>query len=391
MKIIVVLSRVPFPLEKGDKLRAYHQLVHLAKSNDIYLFCLSDIVNNLDSIAHLKSFCKEVHVFKLKRWKIALRLFIGLFNKLPFQVSYFFDRNINSKLRNQITRIEPDRIYCQLIRTCEYVKDLHGINKTLDYMDAFSKGMERRLTKANFISKYFIKTEQKRLLIYENRIFDYFEKKIIISEQDRNLIHHKDKNKIQIIPNGVDSNYFKPVEFTSPKYDLLFHGNLNYAPNIECVRYIIEEILPQLNQKNKNYSLLVSGAAPSSRVIKLCESDKNITLTANVVDVRNSYSNAKILIAPFTSGTGLQNKLLEGMAMGIPCITSDLCFNALENAVKNEDILVGENTLNYVNLISKLMNDTVLQQKISYNGRAYVVTHYTWQKANQLLENLIAR
>jgi polysaccharide biosynthesis protein PslH len=174
MKIAVVVSRVPYPLEKGDKLRAYYQIKHLATKHQVFLFCLSDVTVDTESVDHLKSFCSEVHVYKLQKWKIIFRLILGLFNKLPFQVNYFFDRIINKKIRKQIQRITPDHIYCQLIRMSEYVKDLHGIDKTLDYMDVFSKGMERRIEKSGFILRPFVRAEHKRLLLYENHTFDYF-------------------------------------------------------------------------------------------------------------------------------------------------------------------------------------------------------------------------
>lgn len=391
MKIAVVVSRVPYPLEKGDKLRAYYQIKHLAAKHQVFLFCLTDASLNPESVKHLQSFCSEVHVYKMQKWKIMLRLGLGLFNQLPFQVNYFFDRVINNKIRKKIQRLSPDRIYCQLIRMSEYVKDMHGIDKTIDYMDAFSKGMERRIESAGILMKPFVQIEYKRLLKYENRMFDYFEKKVIISKQDRDLIPHKDKQQIIIIPNGVDTGYFNPQQNVTPKYDLLFHGNLGYAPNIACVQYIIEEILPTLQKKGKNYTLLVSGAAPSRKIKSICQNQPQVTLAGFVPDVRNSYSNAKVLIAPFTSGTGLQNKLLEGMSMGIPCITSELCFNALENAEKNTHLLVGSGTSEYVDLIIKTIEDKELNRSLARQGRQYVIQQYTWQKANERLEQLIVQ
>ncbi|MFI5203780.1 MAG: glycosyltransferase [Flavobacteriales bacterium] len=391
MKIVVVVSRIPYPLEKGDKLRAYYQIKQLAANHQVFLFCLTDAGINTDAINHLRAFCSEVHVYKLRKWKIIIRLLVGLFNQLPFQVNYFFDRVISKKIRRKISGISPDRVYCQLIRMSEYVKDLHGIDKTIDYMDAFSKGMERRIENASFFMKPFVRAEYKRLLVYENRMFDYFEKKVIISKQDRDLIPHKDKHLITVIPNGVDTEYFQPHQTSKPQFDLLFHGNLSYAPNIECVQYIVEEIIPALEENGKNYSVLISGAAPSSKVRRLCQNHKQITLAGYVDDVRTSYSNARVLVAPFTSGTGLQNKLLEGMAMGIPCVTSALCFNALENAGKNEHLLVGASTHEYARLIIQLMEDNNLHTSLSQNGRNYVKHHYTWLKANERLEELIVQ
>lgn len=388
MKIAVILSRIPYPLEKGDKLRAYHQLLDLSKKHDIHLYCVSDTPATEEAIERLKAICKTVHVYHLKKWKIAWRLFIALFRSTPFQIHYFFDKQIRQKIHSEIRSLQPDHIYAQLIRTAEYVKDLHGFDKTLDYMDAFSQGMNRRIETSKGIKKLFIRTESKRLLQYENRIFDYFEKKCIISAQDREHILHKDRAEIQIIPNGVDTDYFQPEEH-SPEYELLFHGNLSYAPNVTCVEYLAQEFMPALRKKAPKARLLITGASVSNRVRAVCKDQPGIELKGFVEDVRSSYRNARMLIAPFSIGTGLQNKLLESMAMGLPCVTSELCFNAIASAVKDQHMLVGSSTEEYVDLCLRLLNDTELGKRLSVNGRQLVVEHFSWQAMNAELEKLI--
>src|SRR5688572_4756979 len=190
MKIFVLLSRIPYPLEKGDKLRAWHQIKELSESHDIYLACLNDTKIHPDAEKKLKEFCKDVRFFSLNKIGIGFRLFAGLFTNTPFQVHYFHSRNIHQRIRKYIDEVKPDHIFAQLIRVSEYVENIHHIPKTLDYMDAFSKGMDRRIAKSGGIQKIFLKKEAKRLLEYENLIFDYFENKTIISEQDRALIYH---------------------------------------------------------------------------------------------------------------------------------------------------------------------------------------------------------
>src|SRR5690606_30629011 len=144
MKLLVVLSRMPYPLEKGDKLRAYHLVKRLAKRHDIYLFCLSDQPTRPADEAHLRGFCKHLQVVHIPRWRILLRMFTAFFSRLPFQVSYFHHRHAQRTMDRVIDEFRPDHVLCQLVRTTEYVRRRYNLGKTLDYMDTLSKGMERR-------------------------------------------------------------------------------------------------------------------------------------------------------------------------------------------------------------------------------------------------------
>lgn len=385
MKIFVLLSRIPYPLEKGDKLRAWHQIKELSKSHEIHLACLNDSKIHPEAKKKLLEICKEVRFFSLNKIGIGCRLFAGLFTNTPFQVHYFHSRNTNKKIRKYIDEVQPDHIYAQLIRVSEYVKNIHHIPKTLDYMDALSKGMERRISKSSGIMKLFLKKESKRLLEYENLIFDYFENKTIISEQDRALIYHPEQKKIQIISNGVDTDYFSPQK-NEKKFDLHFNGNMSYPPNIDCVHFIAEKVLPLVLKKNPHARFLISGTHPVNSVLALA--NKNIEVSGWMDDIRKAYSSSKIFVAPMQIGTGLQNKLLEAMAMEIPCVTTELANNAL-GAIPNEQILIANTPEEISRQIERLLTEPDLAAKISSNGRRFVTENYNWKSATEKLEKLM--
>lgn len=387
MKIVYLVSRVPYPLEKGDKLRAYHQLKELSKQFEIHLICLNDGIKKESDIKHLESFCKTVAVYKLNKFKIYFRLLLAAFSRKPYQVHYFFDSVISKKIHDQITRIQPDHIFCQLIRTSEYVKNLHQYPKTLDYMDAFSKGMKRRAETEKFIVKQFVKAEANRLTTYENLIFDYFDNKTIISEQDRDLIYHKNRKEIVIIPNGVNEELLNDESKVEVRFDILFHGNLSYTPNVDCVKYIVTEVMPLLIQFRPGIKLAISGATPSNKVIELCKQyPQNITLLGFVENIITTYKSSRLFFAPLQIGTGLQNKILEAMALKIPCITSELCNNALK-AQNGKQIITGKKPVNYVNSIVQLLDDPAMAKTIANAGYSFVKENYAWAKStNQLVE-----
>ena len=174
MKIVVLLSRIPYPLEKGDKLRAYHQIKELSKKHEIYLVALNDAPIHPDAMQQLKPFCKDILVLNLSFFTRVMGMFYALFKGIPFQCGYFYSRKADKKFKDFVEKVQPDHIYCQIVRVVEYVK---GINypKTLDYQDVFSKGMQRRSENAPFYLKPLFYYEYKRLLQYEQFAFSIFD------------------------------------------------------------------------------------------------------------------------------------------------------------------------------------------------------------------------
>ncbi len=385
MKIGILLSRVPYPLEKGDKLRAYHQIKALAKNHEIYLCALNVGKVHPKAVEELSKYCKEIEVIQLTRIGILINLLYSLmFSKLPLQVAYFYNRRAKKKIHAFFLTHQIDHLYCQLIRVSEYVKDFNAVPKTLDYMDALSRGMERRINQSKLGMRTLFKIESTRLKRYEHFIFKAFDHCTIISEQDRDLIVHAENDKIKIIRNGVDQDYFKPKTIDK-KYDLVFTGNMSYPPNVDGVSYLVNEILPLVWKTNPEITLAIVGANPSPKVERLA--GKNVLVTGWVDDITDYYAASHIFIAPMQIGTGLQNKLLEAMAMKIPCITSPLANNAL-GGTHLVNIMIGEESETYAQYILELLSNKSLAQTLVDNAYQIISERYTWEGSTKELEEL---
>lgn len=383
-KLVVITSRFPYPLEKGDKLRAYFQIKELSKEFEVHLISLSEVPVSQDLLSHLAPFVKTTSIFQLSVFQKWLGAFLQLFGKRPIQVGYFHNWKIQRKINSLLTEIRPDHIYCQLIRVSEYVKNYHDCPKTIDYMDALSKGIERRVEKEPFYKRWLFNIEYKRLVNYENSIYSYFEFHTIISEQDRQHIFHPDRHKIAVIPNGVNHLFFEdyPVE---KEYDIVFTGNMSYPPNVEAATYIVQQVLPQLDDSVR---LLLSGATPANEVLALQSS--RVEVTGWVEDMRESYAKGRLFIAPMFIGTGLQNKLLEAMAMGLPCVTTSLANNAL-NAIPNNSILIANSSQEFVYQVKELLTNPSLYEKLAQNGKDFIASNYRWEECTKELIEIIKK
>jgi len=388
MKIFVLLPRIPFPLEKGDKLRAFNQIKQLAKHNEIILCALNDDpkVSEQDAFHALQPYCQSINFIRITKPQILLGLIQAFLKGLPMQCGYFYNRKAAKKIDALIAKHKPDMLFGQLLRVAEYIR-FKNFPKAIDYQDIFSYGMKRRADIASFVTRPIYNMEYHRLCRYEAAIFEDFDVKTIISEPDRTLFPHKRRDEILIIPNGVDHDYFKPQK-REKHYDLVFTGNMSYPPNVNAVEYLANEILPIVWKTLPDVKLYIAGATPDPKVKKAAS--ERIIVSGWLDDIRDAYAQSRVFIAPMRIGTGLQNKLLEAMSMRLPAITSPLA-NASLGAKPNEEILVGSNTEEMAQHIITLLTDKEKAEHLAQAGFDFTNRVYDWEKATEILQNAMSQ
>lgn len=386
MKIAVLTSRFPYPIEKGDKLRIYHQIKHLSEEHEIYLFCVCDVVPSESHLAEMYAYCKRIEYIHVDLATLAVNIIKNYSQATPLQCQGLYDYKFHERIKAQIIRYNIDVVYIQLYRMAMYAD---GLKKPviLDYMDAFGIGLERRSTISPWYSRWIYKLESKRVQKYEYDISTKFDISTIISKQDKDLIKVSNKNNLRVVANGIDTDYFTPLAY-KPKYDVVFVGNLGYLPNIEAVEVLVNKVIKSYNSKyTKKITCLIAGARPSLRLLKI-QSDE-IKLAGWREDIRSAYAEGKILCAPLFKGTGQQNKILEAMAMERPCITTSFVNNAI-NAEHGNDILIADTIDDMVSALYLLLNDHEIYSRIQINGRKFVKNNYNWKDINEKLNSIFA-
>lgn len=327
----------------------------------------------------LLKYCSSVHTLPISKWQSWRSMIISFFNHRPFQLAYFYRRDHARTIQNLVNRIDPDHIYCQLVRMSEYVKDI-PVKKTIDYMDAFSKGMQRRSVRSGIIMSLFYKWEARRLEKYEAMVFNHFDHHTVISRQDAEELSHS--SRIRVIPNGVDTDFFTPSGLIKTA-DIGFIGNLGYLPNKEAVDYIAKQILPGLEG---NVSVLIAGARPSAQMMAM--KSPKIEVRGWVEDIRQAYGEIKLFVAPLFHGIGQQNKILEAMSMGVPCITNSLVNNAI-GAEDRKELWIADTPAEFIQAINFLLKDDTTYNKLSAAGLKFVKEQYSWDEQVSKLEELL--
>lgn len=384
MKILFLTSRFPYPLTKGDKLRAFHQIKELARWHEIHLISIVDEDPSKKHLDQLNELTSSLHIIQITPAERYISLMKALVSGIPFQIAWFYSTKIHRIIKKISVEIQPDHCFCQLTRMAEYTKDL-PYPKTLDYMDCFGLGMERRAAIATGLTSFIYKLEAQRMIRYEEKAANHFDHLTIISTQDKSQFTFPAAKNIHVVSNGISDDFFTYKAKTDKKYDLVFVGNMSYLPNVESVEYLVYKILPLLNN---DLSLLIAGTDPAPAVMRLAS--ENIHISGWVEDIRRSYAEAKLFVAPMWSGTGQQNKILEAMAMGIPCITTKVVNNAI-GARQDEEIVLAETPEEFAIAIQKLLSDSKLYTKISTNAKIFVKQNFDWKQNGMILSSIFAQ
>ncbi|MFN5223194.1 MAG: glycosyltransferase [Bacteroidota bacterium] len=386
MKTVFITSRFPYPLEKGDKLRAYQQIRQLAsRGHEVYLFAVSDVNVSASSKEALHPFCKSIDIFNISKFNVLKNLVKAYVSGASVQSFYFYSHEFHKILIEKIKSINPDVVYLQLVRTVRYAEGLEQFPLVLDFQDAFSLGMQQRVKQEGGVLKRIFLRESKLLEVFERNCLDGLDAFSIISESDKKHIDPENPNRIKVIPNAVDLSFFKPSEI-SKSFDLLFVGNMGYKPNIEAARYLVSEIMPLIWRQLPQTTLLLAGANPS-KLVKSFESER-VKVSGWVDDIRTCYNQSKVFVAPMVSGTGLQNKLLEALAMGLPSVTTPISAKPLAPGYENY-VMVGNTPEELSNHIIRLLDE--YQSGISNDNhpREYIANHYDANKIGLELEQLL--
>ncbi len=386
MKVAFITSRFPYPIEKGDKLRAYHHIRYLSRKYAVHLFAITHAPVSRTEIEALEKYCATVHVYPVRRWLLPLFVLGGWLRGLPLQVAYFLDPRAKRRMQTDIIALNPGHIIAQLIRTTEYVRAI-PLPKTLDYMDTFSIGAQQRARSGPILLRPFYTMEAGLLRRYERGIYGDFTHHMIISGQDRDRLSLPYRQSVRIVPNGVDIGYFAPLRSVQ-KWEIVFVGNLGYLPNIEAAEFLIRKVMPLVWSQRPGARVCLVGARPHGRVQRL--QSPRVEVTGWVDDVRPYYAAGSTFVAPIFSGMGQQNKILEAMAMGRPCVTTAMVDNAIA-AGAEEALRTAESPQEFAAVIMELIDRPEMAERIAQNARKFVTEQFSWSVQTKAYDRMLTK
>ena len=386
MKILFFANRIPYPPYRGDKLKIYNLAKRLKDTHELHLLTFAQTKEEFQYKEELKKIFRKVHLIYLPKWRSAVNCLSALWDSHPLQVLYFYSSDMRSKLDEVLQQDTFDAIHVQHLRMSPYLENTKDIPRILDMPDAFSLYWERRKKmQRNPFLKVFETIEQRRVLNAE-KVMGEYDMSLVCSAEDLGYLEGLHNiNNIRLLPNGVDLDSFHPMEHDySHNHTLLFTGNMDYAPNVDAVVYFTSEILPLIHQSYPDVKFVIAGQRPVRKVLALA--NERVSVTGFIKDLAAVYNEASVVVAPLRFGAGTQNKVLEGMAMGIPVVCSEIGFKGL--GIENgEGAIMQTDAKAFADSVIKLLDSSKERERVGKKGAEVIRSRFGWDAIAKTLES----
>jgi len=387
MKILYLCHRIPYPPDKGEKIRAYHHIEHLARAHRVHLACFADTRADLDHAAALEKICASVDVVYRSSTMAKLHALAALPTSRSLSVAAFDSSELRARVERRLREERPDILLAYSAAMAQYVERVNGAPRVLDFVDADSEKLREYARLRPFPQSALYALEADRLARYEARMAATFDASIFISEAEAEIVRRRAPGReYSIIRNGVNLDAFRPDPNPARSRDpvMVFTGVMGYYPNADAVVFFARDILPRVREQVPDARFDIVGRDPSAAVRSLARLP-GVRVTGFVPDVRPYLADAALAVAPFRIARGVQNKVLEAMASGLPVVGTRLAFQGL-TASATDGVRVADTADAMAGEVVTLLRDPALRAELGQRTRQYVERHHRWEEVGAILE-----
>jgi sugar transferase (PEP-CTERM/EpsH1 system associated) len=386
--LLFLAHRIPYPPDKGEKIRAWHALDHLARTHRIHLGCFIDDPADAAHLPVLAARCADVAAIRLDRRRQRLLALARLRRGRPLSLGYFHDFRLAAWVAAKRAQgIDRAFVYCSAM--APYLCGAHDMVRVLDMVDVDSAKWEAYAQAASWPLRLVWAREARTLSAFEQRAAADFDRTLFVSaEECAAFVARLDRSataaRCDWYDNGVDAAYFDPEAVAAPPpwptggpQDgpvAVFTGTMDYRPNIAATLWFAEAVLPRLRVTHPTLRFAVVGANPAPAVTRLA-ARTGVIVTGRVADVRPSLAHAAVAVAPLMIARGIQNKVLEAMAMARPVVATPAAFAGLR-AVPGRDLLVADGAPSFADAVAAVLDGR--HPALGAAARAAVLARYAW-------------
>lgn len=391
MKILMLTPYLPYPLLSGGQIRTYNLLKKLAHKHDVTLFALIKEESERQFIPELEKYCAKVKVFKRSRKPFTLQnIFKTGFSSYPFLVVRNFTPETKVAVQKELSREKYDLIHAETFYMMPNIPEtgipIILVEQTIEYLgyESFAKKIWIPFLKP------LLNIDIAKIRKWEEHYWRSCTKLIAMSDEDKEFIGHEigDHDKIEVVSNGVDVQWFEEKKKKLPENPtILFVGTFNWLPNVEAVKFLVNEVWPKVKKDIPTAKLWIVGNAPTKEIFAFQTKDNSITVTGGIPDIRDAFAGAHVLLAPVFSGKGTRYKILEAMASDTPIVATETAVEGL-GLNDGEHVLVGNDGQAMAKQAIQLLKDISLQKKLANNGKKYVTQLFDWKQISQKLDEV---
>jgi polysaccharide biosynthesis protein PslH len=394
MRDLLFLShRIPYPPDKGEKIRAWHFFLRLARTHRMHLGCFLDDPADRAHLDALRVHCADLQVIEIDRTRQKFLSVLRARPGKPLTLGYFCDARLREWVAEKLAGgIDRAFVYCSAM--APYLMDAAGVCRVLDMVDVDSAKWGEYAARSRWPARAAWAREARTLLAFERKAARAFDRTLFVSQAEAAefvRLAPETAGRVGWMDNGVDSSIFSPAHGSaSPFADaaryIAFTGTMDYWPNVDAVVWFSDNVLPAIRARHPGVTFVIVGANPAPAVRALAGRD-GVVVTGRVADVRPYLAHAALVVAPLRIARGIQNKVLEAMAMGRPVLATPQAFAGLR-AVPGRDLLVGADAAAFAELAADVLDGH--HANLGAAARATVVRDYAWDSTLAGLDTLFA-
>ena len=402
MRILFLAHRTPYPPNKGEKIRAFHLLSHLAKSHDVTLLYWVDDPLELNHTPFLRSLCRgRVIPVRLNRTLALCRAMFSLLRGGSVTEGYYCAKPFQKEVDNVLCGAPFDAVFVYSSAVARYAQSINARTKIVDFVDVDSIKW-RQLADASFFPLSLLyRLEHKRLSRLEIYISKWATRSVFISQAEADLFKKTGGlGSIEVLANGTDLELRRLPLDNSPYHltnghrgmegeKLIFIGTMDYSPNIDAVRYFAKEVFPLIRLKFPHASFEIVGRRPPRSIRRLIDI-KGIRVVGEVEDVRTYLVRADVSVAPMRIARGVQNKVLEAMAVGVPVVATPAAIEGIE-IQDGEEVLVASSPVEFAHQVTRILSDADLRRSLTKKAWTKMSQCYNWDIVGEKFDCLLAQ
>lgn len=394
-ELLFLVHRMPYPPNKGDKIRSFHMLRHLSQHYRVHLGTFVDDEADWRHVDTARSFCGESHFAKLNPSTARLRSLSGLLTGQALTLPYYHNAGMQAWVNDILARHPVKRILVFSSAMAQYVRQAGGRRRVIDFVDIDSDKWVQYAKSKRWPLSWLYRREGKLLLRHEREIASEFDASLFVSREEAELFKRlapESADKTSYFSNGVDTGYFSPErEYPNPypanEQVLVFTGAMDYWPNVDAVSWFAEEIFPAILAAHPQTRFYIVGSRPSTAVNELARLP-GIKVTGTVADIRPYLAHARLAVAPLRIARGLQNKVLEAMAMEKIVVSSPQAAEGIQ-ATLGEELHVASSAQAFGQTIRTLLAEKACGP-MGKAARARILTDYDWDSCLAQVDALLA-
>ena len=381
--LLYLVHRLPYPPNKGDKVRSFHLLKHLAAKHRIFLGTFIDDPEDEAYVEKLPEFCAGTHIGRLSPKSAKIKSLTGLLSGEALTLPYYRDAALQSWVDRTIREQKIDAIVVFSSAMAQYVTRHAGLPTLVDFCDVDSAKWTQYAPNHRWPMSWIYRREGEKLLAFERAIAMSTTHSFFVTENETELFLRSApecRGKVSAMCNGVDADFFSPDHplaspFVADEIPLVFTGAMDYWPNIDAVQWFVRDIMPHLVPRWPTLRFYIVGRSPTEAVQALAA--ERVVVTGTVPDVRPYLRHAVAVVAPLRVARGIQNKVLEAMAMGQPVVVAKGCGEAVD-AVAERDLLLADSVEEHVQQINRLLESSERREAMGRAARLQVLARYSW-------------